>query len=252
MTIKKYIFINSRDRISGTSSDFIIKLRDFNFQNVQEFKIIYFSMPYSFYNYSDVLQNNTITIDEGGGPILVTLSNGQYSRFSIITALENALNSAGTNTYTVTIDSTTLRTTISATGNFQILWASGQTSYMYKILGFDPVDTGSSSSHTGANSYDFSGPGNIYLRSTKLSTRAPCLYNGSITQYLLKIPVGCFKAVTQFQDTTDFNTIQIASNNMNIDTIDFGLYFDNEISSPVDLNGKEFTFTLMCVLNSNQ
>lgn len=250
--VKKYIFVNSRDRDTGTNESFVYRLKDFNLRDVQRIKVLDFFLPYAWYNYATNLENNTITIDEGGGPLVATVADGQYSAFTVISVLEAALNSAGALTYTVTIDQTTLRTTIAATGPFEILWNSGTLSYMYKILGFDPVDTGSAASHTGTNSYNFSGPDSVLLKSTILTSRRPCVYKSFTSNYFMRIPVGGFQQTIYYKSDTEYNVLDIGSDNMNIDYIDFSIHFDDEVEHLIDMNGIDFSFTLVCEIDGRQ
>ncbi len=69
--------------------------------------------------------NNKIDFDEGTGALLAEIEPGNYSFGTFADAIEEALNFAGLNTYTVTVSRTTRKITIGATGATDFLFASG-------------------------------------------------------------------------------------------------------------------------------
>jgi len=92
---------------------------------------------------------NKIDFNEGSGELTATISTGAYSASSLATAIQNALNSVGSLTYTVSYSDTTNKFTISASGTFSLLWKTGTNSAQTigKHIGFDisADDTGQSS-----------------------------------------------------------------------------------------------------------
>lgn len=105
-----------------------------------------------FYYIDPVLDNNLfLNFIEGVGPELTAeLDIGEYTATDLGEIVENALNSAGALTYTVTFDRLTRRYTISATGVFTLLIATGSNNGVdiFPTLGFTGADTASLSSHT--------------------------------------------------------------------------------------------------------
>ena len=85
--------------------------------------------------------NNTIVFNEGAGNITTTLNAGNYSASEMATEIERALDTDGTQDYTVTYDATTESFTITqngaGAGTFNILWTASNAD---ATLGFDNID----------------------------------------------------------------------------------------------------------------
>lgn len=72
--------------------------------------------------------NNLISFSESGGPeIIAEVEIGTYSALERSNAILAALNIAGTHTYSCVFDRTTNLVTITASGSFQLLGATGTT-----------------------------------------------------------------------------------------------------------------------------
>lgn len=81
--------------------------------------------------------NNKIDFKESGSELTATISAGTYTLSTLATQVQTQLNSAGSNTYTVTVDKDE-RMTIAADGNFSLLpnEGSNRDSSALPILGF--------------------------------------------------------------------------------------------------------------------
>ena len=85
------------------------------------------------------LGNFRIDFKEGAGPALVaTLNAGDYSLTEFTLEVKRALDAAGALTYTVTVNRTTRKITISATGVFSLLTFTGvnQGTAVWTLLGY--------------------------------------------------------------------------------------------------------------------
>lgn len=94
------VHISSERRISGTISDFESEYIDFKLNNYDTVCLLQASIPRTFYNISE--SNNKFFINEGSGNILIQLEEGSYTVQNIINALTTALNTNGTNEYSIT------------------------------------------------------------------------------------------------------------------------------------------------------
>lgn len=95
---------------------------------------------------------------EGAGPELIAiLKRGYYSLTKFAIELERALNAAGGQAYTVTVNRTTRVITISAPGAFTIMAASGSNvgNDIWPIAGFTIDHTGTSVSGDLASGYEY-------------------------------------------------------------------------------------------------
>lgn len=105
-----------------------------------------------YYGHSVTTTNRYLDFKEGAGPDLVaTIDAGEYSLTDFCNKVSIALNNAGALTYTVTVNRITRIITISATGAFTLLCATGTNAgqSIWSLLGFDAVDTGSSATQVG-------------------------------------------------------------------------------------------------------
>ena len=94
--------------------------------------------------------NKFINFDEGGGQLSAVLAIGEYTHKQLEAIVENAMNSAGADTYTVTFDRDTRGYTIASTGTFSLLLTTGTQigTSAHGLLGFTGADTASAASHT--------------------------------------------------------------------------------------------------------
>jgi hypothetical protein len=94
--------------------------------------------------------NNLGDFSEGGGDLVATLDAMSYTIGELLEALEDALNLAGANTYTCSVNRTTGLVTIAADDTFDLLLNSGDNNAQsfWSILGFD-----TSADLTGDDSY---------------------------------------------------------------------------------------------------
>lgn len=98
-----------------------------------------------------------ISIDEGAGELAVNLTPAGYSFTELAVELQRALNESGVLTYTVTTDRANRKYVITASGNFDILAATGTYfgSTLYQTLGFNIVDKTGASTYTSDNKTGF-------------------------------------------------------------------------------------------------
>lgn len=85
--------------------------------------------------------NDQLTLAEGQTNYTTTLSSGTYNASTLASALQDALNNAGTLTYTVSFSEATQRLTITATGNFALSFSGTRQTACASLLGFDPSNT---------------------------------------------------------------------------------------------------------------
>jgi len=105
----------------------------------------------AFYYGQNVDQTNfAIDFNEGGAELQASIPVADYTLTELMAAVESALNQTGTEIYSVSVDRDTRRVTISATGNFSLLVATGTRSgvHAFDLLGFTGV-----TDLTGATTY---------------------------------------------------------------------------------------------------
>jgi len=131
------------------------------------------------YGHEVDVNEHYISIDEGSGEISVSLTPSGYTFLELGNELARALNVSGALDYTVAVDRTTRKYTVSATGAFDILISSGDYagSSLYATLGFNAVDK------TGLATYasDFAS-GVLYRPQLKFFDYSPSDYNEASVQ----------------------------------------------------------------------
>lgn len=95
--------------------------------------------------------NQKIDFNEGAGELTGTLTLGDYTLTEFLSELQLALNDAGTQAYTVTVDRVTRFITINAGSNFDLLITSGSNSAtsVYSTAGFTGADVAGAITYTG-------------------------------------------------------------------------------------------------------
>lgn len=106
----------------------------------------------SLFYYGQTIDETNFSLDfsEGGGELQATLSIGEYSLETFAVEIARAMNIVAGQVYTVTVDRTTRKITISAPGNFELLVSSGSRSgtHVFSLIGFTGAD------RTGADNYE--------------------------------------------------------------------------------------------------
>lgn len=103
-----------------------------------------------YYGHTITTLNRAIDFDEGGPELQANIAIGTYTLSDFLTAVKAALDGAGAQEYTVTVDRTTGQMTISAPGNFTLRTLTGTRSgtSAFTLMGFDTA-----ADKTGTNSY---------------------------------------------------------------------------------------------------
>ena len=136
MTSTRKIFVDSKDRVSGTSTDFQVRLQN-PVEGVTGMILADMIMPVTMYNINSV--NNTFYFseriynviesgysdyyDDGSNQFTVTVSAGNYSVSELMSALKTAVDNEITPAYcTITYSSATSKFTFTVTDNGANLW----------------------------------------------------------------------------------------------------------------------------------
>ena len=139
---KKIFYVNSRDRISGTDSDFIFKVDMPSMQNFNKICVLSIILPKSYFN----VQNNynTFILEEKGVQTIITVPAANYNRRSLATGIIDLLNTNSPNTwiYDMTYPNSIVepddgKYTFTVTGNDAQPRLIFDDNGMFELLGFD-------------------------------------------------------------------------------------------------------------------
>lgn len=105
-----------------------------------------------FYGHTVDDTNNYFSFKESGSELNGELIVGDYTLESYATLIANAMTTAGTQTYSTSVDREVRAITISADSNFSLLVSSGTNTAAYNLIGFTSSDRTGSNSYTGDSS----------------------------------------------------------------------------------------------------
>jgi hypothetical protein len=103
------LIVNSKDRLSGSSTDFNYQLKYYGKEEVQSYRIGKITIPYSFYN----LKQQFFRFYYNGSPTNVDLPAGNYTAQSLANYLQNEISNDIPAAVTVTFSSITNKFTVS-------------------------------------------------------------------------------------------------------------------------------------------
>jgi hypothetical protein len=199
-------------------------------------------IPYSFYNISSDLENNTLKIDDNGTTYTITISNGSYDIDDLVDAFNNTTDFA--NRFTMSFDEITLQITFtSLANNLSILWTQ---SNINKELGFKTNradDTGISTNDTITSTgvVNLATVHSIMLKSNIATSNVLSTRQGS-SSTLQKISIDQNSDGIIYLNAQDFRQITI-SQSPQIDEIEFRLSDQNDRT--IQLNDVNYEFTLL-------
>ena len=234
---KDVIYVNSANRTSGTSSDFIFDMSNQTKipNDYDTITLLNFTCPKSYYLINNT--NNTFIVNETGVNHTITIPNGNYSFSTLSTQLSDSLNNISSGlswTYGVSTNTSTGKFTFTVSGN------SGQPTFdfsdseLFSIVGFEQsAYTFSANVLTSVNIVNFQLTNSILLccdmvRGNILSTIVPNSQDFSYISYQEQNP--------------NFASHPLSIQN-NIQTRFYLL--DGNNGSNINLNGLSFSFTIV-------
>ena len=245
---KRIFYINSRNRLTGTDSDFTYTL-DYKNEDYDYVVVLQASIPKSYY----LVQHgkNTFVLNEDGNQTQVTVPEGNYTRTSFMAQLQTSLNAASFHhwSYSVTIPS--LSTTgdtgkytysVSGNGGIQPQFIIG--SSLFEQLGFNEDTT-----------YSFVGDELISANVIKLQIEDTLFIHSDIASNGVDNVLQEVFAV----DSPDFGNLlwvcpdveayskQLGTNKSN----SYRFYLTDEDGNSIDLNGQNFVMTIMLYKKQN-
>lgn len=236
--MEQFILVRSKDRLSGSSSSFTVKLNE-SVRNVRRLLLQQCYIPYSFYN---VVSTNLVFEEQaGGGVVTIPIPEQHYTFATLGTQIKTLLDSNSPNgyTYTVTYSTSTGKYTISTGANFRLIFSP--LNPLYRILGFNTGNRGVDSTTAYALSHTSSGSAQIYTPYLILSITPfdDNITGSSNTSKGFQIPVtGNFQDVLIFtQNSIDRQVNCFSCGSTNIYQMTVNLYDPD--GNLIDLNGGE-------------
>lgn len=158
-TVKKTLVINSADRNSGNSNNYVIKFPS-AMKNVKGVKLLSVQLPNTIYNITT--SNNGLAFTLGSTLYTFTISPGAYTASTLANIIQTGMTNQVANSWNVSLDTTSLKTVITGTSAF-VLNLSNAISTMNAILGFGTTDTSSATIQTSTNCFNLGIPTPLYI-----------------------------------------------------------------------------------------
>lgn len=246
----KIFYINSRDRVSGTDSDFLYTFEmpaDVKFNKVC---VLQLCIPKSYYL---IKANESFTLTEGLNNINISLTVGNYTRKSFASTLQGLLTTNSPNGYTYTVTYPTSSTvpdtgkyTYTVTGNsgVQPTFTFLTTNDLYDHMGFGNGSTNNFVANTLTSTQVI----NLQKENT-LFLHSDIANNGSdnILQEVFSVQNSDYSSIVFQQYNIDGYSKDIVGNTNNV----YRFYLTDEDSNPIDLNGQNFNVTLLMYKKNN-
>lgn len=237
------IYVNSRDRLSGTDSNFTIDLNIDRSKNYDRICVLDISIPKSYYTIQSPY--NTFVLDENGNQVNITIPEANYNRNSFRSVLQSELNSLSPNGWVYTVTNMNLNSsgdngkyTFNVTGNGGL-----QPSFIFTDGPFEQCGFSRNSTNTfigdqllSANVVNFCPESTLFLRSD-------CCQNSgdSILQNIIATGNSDFSYITWINQNIEMYSKVFVGNGSS--SAHFSL--TNEDSQMISLNGLNIVFTLL-------
>ena len=242
ITKKRFFYINSANRVSGTDSNFIYNLNYPHDEDYNRAVILQASIPISYYTVESGY--NSFTLQEGTSSVLISIPAGNYNQVSLQTVLQTQLNTLSPNHYVYAISfpntqkqaQTGLYTfTVSGNGTTQPQFIF--TTNLYQQLGFNENSTNSFTNNSliSTNVIKLIGEDALFIHSDLVANGDDNIIqeiyvNGNPTY-----------SVVQFQtpDIQGYAKLITTINSV------YNFYLTDEFNNPIELNGQNCNFTLL-------
>lgn len=240
---KKVVYINSRNKLSGTHNDFAYTVDLKQLENVDSVVVLQANIPKSYYMVQS--NSNTFTLDENGTQIAVTIPVGNYNRVNFKTTLQSSLTTSSPNgwAYSVTIPSSSVadtgKYTFVVSGNLSIQpsFIFSSDNNIYELMGFEAGSTNTFTSDTIVSSNVVK----LQKEDTLMIHSDICGQNsGSILQEIYTVESADFDNIVFINYNAELYSKQISHASSNT----YRFWLTNEDGQYIDLNGQNMTMTL--------
>lgn len=249
--MNNYIVINSKDRTSGTSSNFRINLpsNKIKLNGKNKLKLQSIVMYNTLYVINS--NNNKIDFNENSTNKTTTLTNGFYNASTLASHIGTAMTStsSGYATFTATYSTVTGKMTISSTQNFTLKFLTGTNTATspYRILGFMdtngilPVDSSVGTSATGNNVVNLGLPTTIYITVKEWNGANVIDTSGTPCSFAIPLMANSNELITLNNQQIN-QVIEIPSNINILNNISIVLTSNGNVA--LDLNNSEWSMIL--------
>jgi hypothetical protein len=249
MSFKIIINSLSRQSSSTSSSNFTVQLpTPFCIGDYSFIRLAYCLIPNTIYNITST--NNYIDFKVSGTNYSASISPGAYNANTLASALQTAMTSQLSNSWTITYNSNQFTYTIGGTTAFQLLFSSGThaSTSLWEILGYassnglSGIDTTSSTSTTSTQVVNFTLPLAVYINLTNIC--ADQIFSSDGDTFSFVIPIDMEPgSVIEYDCLSNFSQYLKIPDNLNFIN-HFAVTLTSRNNQTVSLNGSEWFFVI--------
>ena len=164
MSEERFLLLDSRDnkQYDGQSSDCIFHLQNSDLNGINTVELLNFSCPLTMYNVNST--NNTLYFNDGLVDRIVTLPPSNYDVYSLIAAVDLAMNSVSAVVFVTSYTNELMKITVTGLSTFSFTFGTNTLNSAAKILGFRNENTVSALAHQGNNVINLSIPLYILIK----------------------------------------------------------------------------------------
>jgi len=246
----KLFYINSRNRVSGSDSDFLYQIQMPPDSKFNQCCVLQACIPKSYYL---IKESESFTLTEDGKSINITLPVGNYTRKSLSSVLQSLLTLNSPNGYTYAVTYPNLSTipdtgkyTFLVTGNsgVQPIFTFSTTNDLWDHMGFVSGSTNNfvGSSLTSTNVINLQKESTLYIHSDMVNNG-----DDNILQEVFSVQNSDYSSIVFQQQSVEGYSKSITTNTNNV----YRFYLLDEDGNAIDLNGQNFVFTLLMYRKNN-
>lgn len=250
VTQSKIFYVNSRNRVSGTDSDFLYAFEmppDAKFDKVCVLQI---AIPKSYYL---IKANESFTLTESKSQVAIIIPVGNYTRKSFAATLQGILNSSSPNGYIYTITYPT-SSTVPDTGKYtyavtnnsgvQPIFTFGSSNDLWDHMGFASASTNTFTTDVLVSTQVI----NLQKENT-LYLHSDIANNGSdnVLQEVFSVESPDYASIVFQQHNIEGYAKDIVGVANNV----YRFYLTDENDAAIDLNGQNFNLTLVMYKKNN-
>lgn len=256
-TYTVFLTVNSADRLSGISSNFVVNLQERALFNVRSAKLVYAAIPNVLPNVrykdgagnpSSITWKNTVT----STTYSQTVPNGSYDINTLMTAVAAIMNATETggssNTYTLTYNTVTRSVTFTGnTSNFYIDFSAS--SSLYQQFGFPQAVTSTGLSVTGTNCVNLNGVPMIYMTIQEIGYKNKSSNTNDNCTFIIPVDVNVGDTII-YKENTSFTQKFPLPIGFSFSNLSVLLTEPNNATYPLSLGGVDWTFVLKLTLEN--
>lgn len=239
---KRIYYINSKDRLSGSDSDFNYSIQFPPQSRYDSVVVLQASIPKSYYA---IFTGEYFVLSENGVEVKISLPEGNYSRKSLSIVVQTLLtsNSPQGATYTITYPNSNSAETGKLT--FTKTETMGSTYFIFvptndlnEHLGFEPSSTNLFVDNVlvSTNVINLQQEDRLFIHSTMCTNG-----DDNILQEIYSSTTTDFSSITYQQVDVPSYAKKLVSNNENV----YRFYLADKNGRVIDLNGQGFTITIL-------